>query len=90
MNPTMLKNGTQVCSGRKYWANASAMGDVIQLTFMTGMKPARTVARTWWNVRAPAMMAIETRYTEFWMGAIYVNQHIVRNRMHGGDVQSSC
>jgi hypothetical protein len=25
------------------------------------MKPALTVARTWWKVRAPAMMAIEMR-----------------------------
>lgn len=58
---TMLKNGTQVCSGRNCWANASAKGEVIQLTFMTGMKPARTVARTWWNVRAPAMRAMEIR-----------------------------
>ncbi len=42
-----LKNGSQACSGRNCCANASAMGDVIQLTFITGMKPARTVARTW-------------------------------------------
>lgn len=35
---------------------------------MTGMNPARTVALTWWNVLAPAMIAIETRYTEFWIG----------------------
>jgi hypothetical protein len=57
----MLKNGTQVCSGKNFCANAKAMGDVIQLTFMTGMKPARMVARTWWNVRAPAMMAMDAR-----------------------------
>ncbi len=42
----ILKNGTQVCSGKNFCANASASGDVIQLTFMTGMKPDRTVART--------------------------------------------
>jgi len=60
-NDMMLKNGTQVCSGRNFCANASARGDVTQLTFMTGMKPARTVARTWWKVRAPAMMAMEAR-----------------------------
>jgi len=59
--PMMLKKGTQVCSGRNFWAKARASGEVTQLTFMTGMKPARTVARTWWNVRAPAMMAIEVR-----------------------------
>jgi hypothetical protein len=70
MKPMMLKKGTQVCSGRNFCAKASAMGEVIQLTFMTGMKPARTVARTWWNVRAPAMMAMLTRYTPFWIGAI--------------------
>jgi len=57
----MLKNGTQVCSGRNFCANARASGDVTQLTFMTGMKPALTVARTWWNVRAPAMTAIEVK-----------------------------
>jgi hypothetical protein len=57
----MLKKGTQVVSGRNCWANASEIGDTIQLTFMTGMKPAFTVARTWWKVRAPAMMAMETR-----------------------------
>lgn len=45
-NDIMLKNGTQVCSGRNFWANANANGDVIQLTFMTGKKPALTVART--------------------------------------------
>lgn len=44
-NATMLKNGTHVCSGRNFCANASAIGEVIQETFMTGMKPARTVAR---------------------------------------------
>lgn len=42
----MLKNGTHVCSGRNFCANARVIGDVIQLTFMTGMKPALTVART--------------------------------------------
>ena len=42
---TMLKNGTQVCSGRNRCANAKANGLVIQLTFITGMKPVRTVAR---------------------------------------------
>ena len=45
-NAMILKKGTQVCSGRNFWAKARANGDVIQLTFMTGMKPARTVART--------------------------------------------
>jgi len=35
------------------------------------MKPARTVARIWWKVRAPAMTAIEVRYTTFWMGETY-------------------
>lgn len=35
--------------------------DVTQLTFITGMKPARTVARIWWKVRAPAMTAMEVR-----------------------------
>ena len=43
---TKLKNGTQVCSGRNFWAKARHSGDVIQLTFMTGRKPARMVART--------------------------------------------
>ena len=38
-----------------------ASGEVTQLTFMTGMKPARTVARTWWMVRAPAMTPMEER-----------------------------
>ena len=57
----MLKNGTQVCSGRNFCAKAKASGDVIQLTFMTGIKPALTVARIWWNVLAPAMIAIEVR-----------------------------
>lgn len=37
------------------------MGEVIQETFMTGMKPALTVARIWWNVRAPAITAILAR-----------------------------
>ena len=46
MNEMMLKKGTHVCSGRNFWAKANARGDVIQLTFMTGMKPALTVART--------------------------------------------
>lgn len=61
----MLKNGTQVCSGRNFWANAKQIGEVIQLTLMTGQKPALTVARTWWKVRAPAMIAMKTRYTLF-------------------------
>ena len=42
-----LKNGTQVCSGRNFCANAKDTGDAIQLTFITGMNPALTVARTW-------------------------------------------
>lgn len=46
-NATILKKGTHVCSGRNFWANARARGEVIQLTFMTGMKPALTVALTW-------------------------------------------
>ena len=58
---TMLKNGTQVCSGRNLCAKAKANGLVIQLTFITGMKPARTVARIWWKVRAPAITAMEAR-----------------------------
>ena len=57
----MLKNGTQVCSGRNFWANARARGEVTQLTFMTGIKPARTVALIWWKVLAPAMIAMEAR-----------------------------
>lgn len=61
INPMMLKKGTHVCSGRNFWAKAREMGDTIQLTFITGMKPALTVARTWWKVRAPAMMAMEMR-----------------------------
>ena len=65
MNATKLKNGTHMYSGRNFCANARAMGDVIQLTFMTGMKPARTVARIWWKVLAPAMIAMEARYTVF-------------------------
>ena len=60
-NATMLKNGTQVCSGKNFWAKASAIGEVIQETFMTGMKPARTVARIWCQVRAPAITAMEAR-----------------------------
>ena len=71
-NAIMLKNGTQVCSGRNCWANAKARGDVIQLTFMTGMKPALTVARTWWKVLAPAITAIDVKYTVFWIGDICV------------------
>lgn len=47
MKETTLKNGTQVCSGRNFWANASASGEVTQLIFITGRKPARTVAWTW-------------------------------------------
>lgn len=61
----MLKNGTHVCSGKNFWANANANGEVIQLTFMTGIKPALTVALIWWKVLAPAMTAMEVRYTEF-------------------------
>lgn len=57
----MLKKGTHVLSGRNCWANANEIGETIQLTFMTGQKPARTVARTWWKVRAPAMSAIEVK-----------------------------
>jgi len=75
-NARMLKNGTQVCSGKNFWAKARAKGEVIQLTFMTSMKPALTVALTWWKVLAPAMMAIEARYTEFWIGAICTNHNI--------------
>lgn len=56
-----LKNGTQVCSGRNCCAKASASGEVIQLTLMTGQNPARTVARTWCQVRAPAMKAMLAR-----------------------------
>ena len=67
-NAIILKKGTQVCSGRNFCAKARARGEVIQLTFMTGMNPALTVARTWWKVLAPAITAIETRYTVFWMG----------------------
>jgi hypothetical protein len=37
------------------------MGDEIQLTFITGIKPALHVAWTWWMVLAPAMMAMQTR-----------------------------
>jgi carbamoylphosphate synthase small subunit len=59
--PMMLKNGTQVFSGRNFWAKANEMGETTQLTFMTGMNPALTVAFTWWKVRAPAMMAMEVR-----------------------------
>ena len=61
MKPTMLKNGTQVSCGRNACAKAKAIGDVTQETFMTGMKPARTVARIWWKVRAPAMIAMLKR-----------------------------
>ena len=57
----MLKNGTHVCSGRNFWAKARAIGDVAQLTFMTGRKPVLTVADTWWNVLAPAMIAMVVR-----------------------------
>lgn len=64
-NATKLKNGTHKYSGRNFCANASAMGDVIQLTFITGIKPALTVARIWWKVLAPAIIAIEARYTVF-------------------------
>ena len=44
---TMLKKGTHVCSGKNFWAKASANGDTTQLTFMTGMKPALMVALIW-------------------------------------------
>ncbi len=57
----MLKNGTHVCSGKNCWAKARAKGEVIQLTFITGKKPALTVALTWWNVLAPAITAMEAR-----------------------------
>lgn len=70
MKAMMLKNGTQVCSGRNFCANAKAKGDVIQLTFMTGINPTRTVALIWWKVLAPAITAMEARYTVFWIGAI--------------------
>lgn len=68
-NATMLKNGTQACSGRNFCAKARVRGETTQLTFMTGMKPAFQVAWTWWTFFAPAMTAIDTRYTLFWMGA---------------------
>ena len=58
---TILKKGTQVCSGKNFWAKASAKGETTQLTFMTGMKPALMVARIWWKVLAPAMTAMEAR-----------------------------
>lgn len=45
-NATKLKNGTQVSCGKNACANARVTGDVIQLTRMTGQKPALTVART--------------------------------------------
>lgn len=57
----MLKKGTQVCSGRNFWANAKDKGETTQLTFMTGMKPALMVALIWWKVLAPAMTAMEAR-----------------------------
>jgi hypothetical protein len=60
-NETMLKNGTQVCSGKNFCAKAKAIGLVTQLTFMIGINPARMVARIWWNVLAPAMTAMEAR-----------------------------
>ena len=41
---TMLKKGTQVCSGKNFWAKANAKGETTQLTFITGMKPALMVA----------------------------------------------
>lgn len=44
-NATMLKNGTQASCGRNFCAKARQIGDVIQLTLMTGQKPAFTVAR---------------------------------------------
>lgn len=71
MKATKLKKGIQANSGKNCWAKARQMGDVIQETFITFMKPTRTVARIWWYVRAPAMSAMATRYTEFWIGAIY-------------------
>ncbi len=57
----ILKKGTHVCSGRNFCANAKHIGEVIQLTFITGKKPALTVARIWWKVLAPAITAIEAR-----------------------------
>lgn len=84
MKPTMLKKGTHVCSGRNCWAKAREIGDTIQLTFMTGMKPALTVARTWWKVRAPAITAMDTRYIEFWMGEICMCERASKQRRHGG------
>jgi hypothetical protein len=44
----ILKKGTQVCSGKNFCAKAKQSGEVTQLTFMTGKKPALTVALTWW------------------------------------------
>jgi len=60
-NETRLKNGTQVSGGRNFCAKARHKGDDIQLTFITGMKPAFHVACTWWMVLAPAMIAMEIR-----------------------------
>lgn len=45
-----LKNGTHVWGGRNACAKARAIGEVNQLTRMTGQKPARIVARTWCQV----------------------------------------
>lgn len=57
----ILKKGTQVCSGKNFWAKANAKGETTQLTFITGMKPALTVALIWWNVLAPAITAMQAR-----------------------------
>jgi hypothetical protein len=45
INPTKLKKGTHTSCGKKACANANAIGEVTHETFITGMKPARTVAR---------------------------------------------
>lgn len=68
-NDTRLKKGTHVFSGRNFCAKARQMGEVTQLTLMTFQKPTRTVARTWWNVLAPAIKAMAVKYTLFWIGA---------------------
>lgn len=60
-NETRLKKGTHAFSGRNFCAKARHNGDVIQLTRITFQKPTRTVARTWWYVLAPAMMAMADR-----------------------------
>ena len=84
---TRLKNGTQVCSGKNCCAKARAIGDDIQLTFITGMKPALHVAWTLWIVLAPAMMAMQTRYTLFWIGAIW-NGYISNAHFQVGTTQT--